>query len=150
MANKPNGYKIIVPYVSVWDVGVEVETKALVNIKTGEVTDIEPVNVHGLEICEREYIIMNDEQVDVFTDEHGYDYWVDLSGNEELYKKLKNDIKNYVASSFVEYHQNMPQSFYNDILTDVMECSAYDEGYYSQSDISLAFQRVIFEKFREV
>jgi len=103
---KPKVLKIIVPYVSVWDGGVEVESKALVDIKSGEVTDIEPVNVHGLEICEREYIVMNDEQVDVFTDEHGYDYWVDLSGNEELYKKLKNDIKSYVTNILRAYSKS--------------------------------------------
>lgn len=70
--------KITVPYVSVWDGGTEVETSATVNIKTGEVTDIEVAKISGLEICEREYIMMNGEQVDVYHDEHGYEHWADI------------------------------------------------------------------------
>ena len=35
-----NNYKITVPYVSVWDGGTEIETTAVVDIRTGEVTDI--------------------------------------------------------------------------------------------------------------
>jgi len=48
---------IKVPYVSVWDGGVEIETFAKVNVKTGEVSDITVSdNVEGLEICERQYV----------------------------------------------------------------------------------------------
>jgi len=39
--------------------------------------------VNGLDICERQYIVMNDEQVDVYQDEHGYEYWADIK-NEIL------------------------------------------------------------------
>lgn len=69
---------IPVPYVSVWDGGTEVTTTATVNIKTGEVTNITAANVSGLDICERQYIVMHGEQVDVYQDEHGYDYWADI------------------------------------------------------------------------
>lgn len=71
--------KIHIPYVSIWDDGIEVETNAVVNIKTGEVTDISPVNVIGLDSCGGEYIIMNDKPVNVYQDEHGFDYWADIN-----------------------------------------------------------------------
>ena len=67
-----------VPYISVWDGGVEVESSAMVNIRTGEVTDVVTADVHGLDICEREYIVMNGEQVDVYQDERGYELWADI------------------------------------------------------------------------
>jgi len=70
--------KILVLYVSIWDGGTEIETTAIVDIRTGEVTDVTSVNVTGLELCEREYIVMNSEQVDVYHDEHGYDLWADI------------------------------------------------------------------------
>lgn len=69
---------LTVPYVSVWDGGVEVETTADVDIRTGEVTKITQSNISGLEVCEREYVVMNGEQVEVYNDERGYEYWADI------------------------------------------------------------------------
>ena len=77
--DKNNICKIPVPYVSVWDGGTEIETTAVVDIRTGEITDITSApEIRGLEICERQYIIMHSEQVDVYENEHGYDYWADI------------------------------------------------------------------------
>lgn len=70
--------KVRVPYVSVWDGGVEIVTSALLNIRTGEVTDIETVDPQDdVQICEREYIILNDEQVNVDSSD-GNGYWIEL------------------------------------------------------------------------
>ncbi len=69
-----------IPYVSVWDGGMEFETDCDVNIKTGEVTNIGKLKVIGLDICERQYIVLSDEQVDVCESEHGFDYWADIQG----------------------------------------------------------------------
>jgi hypothetical protein len=77
-SQKADDNKCRVPYVSVWDGGVEVETTAVVNIKTGEVTDIQVVDVRGLDICESEYILMCGEQVYVYSDEHGFEKWADI------------------------------------------------------------------------
>lgn len=66
---------------------------------------------------------------------------------DELYARLTNDVKDYVSGIIDEYHSAMPEQFYRDIINDVMECSAYNEGYFSNDDIHLAFQRVIAEKF---
>jgi hypothetical protein len=82
-ATEVNNTKIPVPYVSVWDGGVEVETTALVNIKTGEVTDVTTAKVEGLDICEREYIVMNDWQLDVNHDERGFALWVDINNENQ-------------------------------------------------------------------
>lgn len=68
----------LVPYFSVWDGGIEIETTAKVDIRTGEVTNITLANVSGLNLCEREYIVMNDKQLDVCNDVYGYEAWVDL------------------------------------------------------------------------
>ena len=84
---KNDGCKISVPYVSVWDGGIEIETTAVVDIRTGEITNITSVpEIHGLEICERQYIIMHSEQVDVYENERGYAYWADIE-NEILGEK---------------------------------------------------------------
>ena len=76
---------INVPYVSVWDGGIAIETTANVHVKTGEVTDIKKYDgdVEGLDICEEQYIIMNDERVYVYEDEPGFDYWADINGELE-------------------------------------------------------------------
>ena len=73
-----NSVKVPVDYVSVWDGGITVETNAVVDIKTGEVTDVIIADVKGLQICEREYIKMNGGQVDVYRDERGYELWADI------------------------------------------------------------------------
>ena len=78
MENTKNICKTPVPYVSIWDGGIEIETTAIVDIRTGEVTDISSVDVNGLDICERQYIVMHGEQVDVYEDERGYNYWADI------------------------------------------------------------------------
>ncbi len=70
--------KIRVPYVSVWDGGIEIATNANLNLRTGEVTDIETIDPPAnVQVCEREYIILNDDQVDVLP-EDGYGCWVPL------------------------------------------------------------------------
>lgn len=74
---------IVVPYVSVWDGGIEIQTVATVNIITGEVTGIGTVNAEGLDICESEYIVMNDERVYVYHGENGFEHWADIN-NEFL------------------------------------------------------------------
>jgi len=71
--------KIRVPYVSVWDGGIAIETSAVLNIRTGVLTDFETLDpLNSVESCEREYIILNDEQIDVLS-EDGI-YWVQLHG----------------------------------------------------------------------
>jgi hypothetical protein len=71
---------LTVPFVSVWDGGTEIITEADVDARSGEITNIKQVDVSGLELCERQYIVMNDEQVDVYEDEHGCAYWADIEG----------------------------------------------------------------------
>ena len=68
-----------IPYVSVWDGGVEVETTCTIDLKTGNILDVKQVFVAGLEICEREYVRLNDEQVDVLEDDEGV-RWVRIEG----------------------------------------------------------------------
>lgn len=70
--------KIRVPYVYVWDGGIEITTSANLNLRTGEITNIEKLNpLNIVQTCEREYIIINDEQVDVFSGA-GNGYWIQL------------------------------------------------------------------------
>ncbi|MHB8061738.1 MAG: hypothetical protein ACYDG2_03755 [Ruminiclostridium sp.] len=73
-----NEIKIRVPYVSVWDGGIEIATSINLNIRTGEVTNFEKLDpLNTVQDCERAYIILNNEQVDVFS-EDGNGYWVQL------------------------------------------------------------------------
>jgi hypothetical protein len=69
-----------IPYVTIWDGGISLETNCDLDIKTGEVTNIGVVNAEGLESCERQYIILQGEQTDVYEDEHGFAYWADIEG----------------------------------------------------------------------
>ena len=71
MAENKNCVVSGIPYVSVWDGGVEVETTCTIDLKTGNILDVNQVFVAGLEICEREYVRLNDEQVDVLEDDEG-------------------------------------------------------------------------------
>ena len=86
-----SGCKVPVPYISVWDGGIEIETTAVIDLKTGEITDITSVDVNGLDICERQYIMMHGEQVDVYENERGYKYWGDIE-NEILGNENNIDI----------------------------------------------------------
>ena len=79
MAENKNCVVSGIPYVSVWDGGVEVETTCTIDLKTGNILDVNQVFVAGLEICEREYVRLNDEQVDVLEDDEGV-CWVCLEG----------------------------------------------------------------------
>ena len=72
--------KLRVPYVSVWDGGITVETSATINLVSGEVTEIDVANVEGLNSCEEEYVMLNDEIVYVYQDEHGFNCWADILG----------------------------------------------------------------------
>ena len=80
-AEPTNDIILEVPYITIWDCGREIETTAKVNIQTGEVTDIVIADdeVGELDICERQYIVLNDEQVDVYDDEGDFDFWADIN-----------------------------------------------------------------------
>jgi len=73
-----DNFKLSVPYVSVWDGGTVVTTTAKVDFRTGEVTDIEAADIGGLQTCEREYIIMNDVEIEVYAGKNGFNYYADL------------------------------------------------------------------------
>lgn len=71
--------KIKVRYVSVWDDDTTIVTSADLNLKTGEITGIETVDPpNHLQFCEREYIIFNDEEINVLTQDGVDGYWVRL------------------------------------------------------------------------
>ena len=92
---------VTVPFVSVWDGGTEVETTATVNLKTGEVTDIVVINTKGFDVCERQYIILNDEQVDVYDNEPGYKYWADIKGiHYENYASMKKFVVSFTEINY--------------------------------------------------
>ena len=53
-------------FTSVWDDGYEITTNCKVNMKTKEVFDIEVAEVDGLEILEKEYVVIDGEEYPVF------------------------------------------------------------------------------------
>lgn len=73
--------KLKVPYISVWDGGTEVRTSCVVNTRTGLIEDITISGraTDGLDCLDREYIIYNDEQVDVIHDEDADERYILLS-----------------------------------------------------------------------
>ena len=97
------GLKLDVPYVTVWDGGSTVETKAAVNIKTGEITDIEISEAaNNFDICERQYVIMNGEEVDVIINEEDDTYWIPLS-NELSIGSIKLNEEDYYCIFVLGY-----------------------------------------------
>jgi len=72
--------KIRVPYGSVWDDSYYVDTFAYLNTKTGEVTDIETVDIpNDLNTCTLEYVIIGDCELKVNVNDDDDTRWVDLS-----------------------------------------------------------------------
>lgn len=57
-------------------------------------------------------------------------------------EELRQDVNNYILSVFSTYYFQLDEDFINDIVKDVIETSNFENGEYSASDISLAFQRV--------
>jgi hypothetical protein len=73
--------KIRIPYASVWDGGSVITTTANLNARTGEITDIEVLDadvVNNLEICEREYVIIDDCEIDVIVKDEDDTRWIPL------------------------------------------------------------------------
>lgn len=71
---------IHVPYVSVWDGTSYIDTFAMLNLNTGEVTDVETIEVSNrLGSCEREYIIIANIDADVVIDETDGSRWITLT-----------------------------------------------------------------------
>lgn len=66
---------------------------------------------------------------------------------DELEKELKQDVENFINELFPEYHNHLPEEFRQNIIVDVMECSAFEDGYYNESDIQLAFEREIASRY---
>ena len=90
--------KIRVPYISVWDGGTEIRTSASLNIRTGRIYDIVSVDPsNALQVCEREYITLNDEQFDVLSEED--EYWVQLYSDHVV----------PITDSFIEHKDAMQE-----------------------------------------
>lgn len=59
-------------YVSVWDGGTEISTSCKYNKTTGDVTEIDSADVDGLDILDREYVLLSDgEEIEKFTIDGG-------------------------------------------------------------------------------
>lgn len=72
-----------VPYVSVWDGGVEIKSTCSIDAHTGFIQDISLVEGGDiLEFLEWEYVVLNDQCVDVRVDEEGRRF-VQLDGRPE-------------------------------------------------------------------
>lgn len=63
-----------VEFVSVWDNGITVSTQAMYDPETGLVFNVEEaseINTDALDVCEREYVIINGDDRDVEDNEDG-------------------------------------------------------------------------------
>lgn len=62
-------------FVSVWDHGFILATRCKVDMETKEVFDIDFADVHGLEVCEREYVTIDGTDYPVSNDKESTEYW---------------------------------------------------------------------------
>ena len=92
-----------IPYVSVWDGGVEVESTCTIDFRTGNILDIEPAkglaSFGFLDTLDREYIVLNDEQVDVMEDDEGV-RWVRLEHAQREAAQNEPDDEPVIDSKF--------------------------------------------------
>lgn len=90
-----------VPYVSVWDGGVEIGSTCTIDLTTGNILDIKQVDVDGVDVCEREYIVLNDEEVDVLVDDDDV-RWVRLEGaqRDKLLSGQEDSDRTYVVTEW--------------------------------------------------
>ena len=82
-----------VPYVLVWDGNFEVCTHAKYNIQTCEVTDVESVDSsEKLNNCEREYIVLNDEQIEVSFDD-----------SDRCFANIVNELMSECTDNYIDH-----------------------------------------------
>lgn len=62
-----------------------------------------------------------------------------------LEQELRNDVIDYVYTIFNAHHHLLSDALIDEIVSDVRETSAFEEGYYSEGDIHIGFERVILE-----
>ena len=64
---------------------------------------------------------------------------------------MVHDVNKFVQKIMPTYHKELPDCFYEAIVENVIETSAFkDEGYYSEDDISLVFQRIVIRMAEEM
>lgn len=66
--------------------------------------------------------------------------------SRELETELTEDISEFCAKMFPNYHSMMTE-FQQGMLADVIECSDFEHGSWSESDIHLAFEREVASRF---
>ena len=61
-----------------------------------------------------------------------------------LKHELRKDVEAAIVQAFPNYHSELPESFYQAIVEDIIESSAYrDEGRWNDSDIRIGMERVL-------
>lgn len=55
--------KILATFVSIWDGGTEIRTACKFNPKTNDATDIELVDINGLDILDEQYIELHNGEI---------------------------------------------------------------------------------------
>lgn len=80
--------KIRIPYISVWDSGVEVKSSALLDPRTGEITEIEIVNKPTVHKFRYQFILLDNKRQLVYgqslAHRRGFSHWVDLKDQRPL------------------------------------------------------------------
>ncbi len=62
----------------------------------------------------------------------------------DLEKQLRDDVDEHMREAFgYEYYKQFPDSFVDAVLDDVKTSSAYEDGYYNDTDIKWALARTV-------
>jgi len=76
-------------YVSIWDGGVEIKSTCTFDVVNNVVSQIESVEVDGLEILEDEYVLLSDgTEIRDFINEDDLDNDIDPAGGYGLYSHI--------------------------------------------------------------
>lgn len=64
----------------------------------------------------------------------------------ELKECIMPVLRDQMRLKFDDYHSEFPEEFENAVIENVYETSAWqDEGYFSDGDVSLAIQRIVWD-----
>lgn len=69
---------------------------------------------------------------------------------DELLKELNDGVEAFLKEVFNDHYDEIPQEVIDAIVGNVVETSAFeDEGIWSETDITLAYRRIMIDLMRK-
>ena len=73
-----------------------------------------------------------------------------MNERNELLKELNEDVEVFLKEIFNDHYEEIPQEVIDSIVENVVETSGFeDEGIYNDTDITLAYRRIMIDLMRK-